>query len=43
VVSDATCVFEPMVGSKYEDVQAGSLEYLSTFDNSKALETSELL
>lgn len=43
VVSDATCVFEPLVGDNYDDVQSDSLQYLSTFYNSKVLETSELL
>jgi len=43
VVSDATCVFEPMVGDKYDEVQSEALGYLSTFYNSKVLETSELL
>lgn len=43
VVSDATCVFEPMVGDKYDQVQAESLEYLSTFYGSKVFQSSELL
>ncbi|MEZ5176376.1 MAG: isochorismatase family cysteine hydrolase [Acidimicrobiia bacterium] len=43
VVSDATCVFAPMVGERYDEVQSESLEYLSTFYNSRVLETSELL
>jgi len=43
VVSDATCVFAPMVGDRYDEVQSEALEYLSTFYNSRVLETSELL
>ena len=43
VVSDATCVFEPMVGEHYDQVQAESLEYLSTFYNSEVLEAADLL
>jgi len=43
VVSDATCVFAPMVGDAYHQVQSESLDYLSTFYNSVVLETAELL
>ena len=43
VVSDATCVFEPMVGDKYDQVQSEALEYLTTFYNSQVLESAELL
>jgi nicotinamidase-related amidase len=43
VVSDATCVFEPMVGDNYDAVQQDALDYLTTFYNAKVLETSELL
>jgi nicotinamidase-related amidase len=43
IVSDATCVFAPMVGDKYDAVQSESLEYLSTFYKSKVLETADLL
>lgn len=43
VVSDATCMFEPMTGDRYEDMQGEALSYLSTFYNSEVLETSELI
>ena len=43
VVSDATCMFEPMTGDRYEDMQDEALSYLSTFYNSEVLETSELI
>ena len=43
VVSDATCVFAPMVGDAYDEVQSDSVDYLSTFYNSKVFETADLL
>jgi nicotinamidase-related amidase len=43
VVSDATCVFAPMVGDRYDAVQSESLDYLSTFYKSNVLETADLL
>ncbi len=43
VVSDATCVFAPMVGDEYDRVQEQSLEYLATFYGSKVLESSDLI
>jgi len=43
VVSDATCVFAPMVGDQYDEVQSESLDYLATFYKSQVMETSELL
>jgi len=43
VVADATCMFEPMAGDRYEEAQDKALTYLSTFYNSAVLETSELL
>lgn len=43
VVSDATCLFEPMVGDTYDEAQGESLAYLRTFYNSELLETSELI
>lgn len=43
VVADATCMFEPMAGDRYEEAQDEALTYLSTFYNSAVLETSELL
>lgn len=43
VVSDATCVFAPMVGDKYDQVQSESLEYLSTFYGSQVLDSADLL
>jgi nicotinamidase-related amidase len=43
VVADATCMFEPMAGDRYEEAQDEALTYLSTFYNSAVLETNELL
>lgn len=43
VVADATCVFAPMVGDAYDEVQSDSVDYLSTFYNSKVFETADLL
>jgi nicotinamidase-related amidase len=43
VVADATCVFEPMVGDRYDDVQKDALDYLATFYNSEVLEAADLL
>ena len=43
VVSDATCVFEPMVGDQYDAVQQDALDYLATFYNSEVLEAASLL
>jgi nicotinamidase-related amidase len=43
VVSDATCVFEPMAGDRYDEVQDRALSYLSTYYNSEVLATSDLL
>jgi len=43
VVSDATCLFQPMVGDKYDEAQGEALGYLTTFYNSELLETSELI
>ncbi len=43
VVSDATCVFAPMVGDQYDQAQSESLEYLKTFYKSQVLESTELL
>ena len=31
VISDGTCVFEPMVGDAYDQVQSDALSYLQTF------------
>jgi nicotinamidase-related amidase len=42
VVSDATCVFAPMVGDRYDEVQRDALDYLTTFYNSEVLATKEL-
>jgi nicotinamidase-related amidase len=43
VVSDATCVFAPMVGAKYDEVQQDALDYLATFYHSEVLATGDLL
>lgn len=43
VVSDATCLFEPMVGDNYDAAQSEALEYLTTFYNAESLETSDLI
>ena len=43
VVSDATCMFAPMAGDRYDDVRAEAVEYLATFYNSQVFETSDLL
>jgi nicotinamidase-related amidase len=43
VVSDATCLFEPMAGDKYDEAQSEALGYLTTFYNSEVFETSELI
>ena len=43
VVSDATCLFEPMVGDKYDEAQGEALRYLTTFYNSEVFETRELI
>lgn len=43
VVSDATCVFAPLVGDKYDVVQRESLEYLETFYKSQVLTSADLL
>lgn len=43
VVSDATCVFEPMVGDQYDAVQEDALSYLKTFYNTEILQTSDLV
>jgi nicotinamidase-related amidase len=41
-VSDATAVFEPMVGDAYDAVQADALDYLKTFYNAEVLPSSAL-
>lgn len=43
VVSDATCVFAPLAGDKYDEVQSDALDYLATFYKSEVLEASQLL
>jgi nicotinamidase-related amidase len=43
VVADATCVFAPMVGDAYDQVQSESVDYLATFYNSQVFETADLL
>jgi nicotinamidase-related amidase len=43
VVSDATCMFEPMTGDRYDDAQQEALSYLATFYNSQVLEAAALL
>lgn len=43
VVADATCVFAPMVGDKYEQVQSESLDYLSTFYGSQVVDSADLM
>lgn len=39
-VSDATCVFEPMVGDGYDRVQAEALEYLRAFYGAEIADAS---
>lgn len=43
VVSDATCMFAPTAGDRYDDAQAEAVEYLATFYNSQVLEMGDLL
>lgn len=43
VASDATCVFEPLTGERYDEVQEDALSYLNTFYKSLVLPTTELL
>lgn len=40
VVSDGTCVFEPLTEGEYDRVQRESLKYLNTFYNADILEAS---
>jgi nicotinamidase-related amidase len=42
-LSDATCVFEPMVGDAYDAVQADALSYLKTFYNAEVMDTGSVL
>lgn len=42
VVSDATCVFEPLAGDAYDEVQSGALKYLNTFYGSEVLDTDSV-
>lgn len=43
VVSDATCMFEPMTGDDYDDAQEQALAYLATYYNSKVVESTDVL
>lgn len=43
VVSDGTCVFEPMVGDQYDRVQADALSYLQTFYKADVLDASSVM
>jgi nicotinamidase-related amidase len=38
-VSDATCVFEPMYGERYDQGQADALDYLSTFYKAQIMDS----
>ena len=42
-VTDATCVFEPMVGDAYDAVQDDALSYLKTFYNAEVMSASSVL
>lgn len=43
VAEDATCVFEPMVGDAYDQVQREALDYLRTFYKAEVMDTASML